>query len=117
MTFAFGIPVIRQRATRVTDPYSGEDSVLDWSNPDELLFPSCAVWQESSLEPDPIDQRRMQVVTVTKVVFPYDADVLPADRFVVHGVAYEVQGELERYHHPMTGWEPGSVANGRRVDG
>lgn len=117
MEFGFGVPVTRQRATRVTDPYSEEATDLDWSAPAEVTFPGCAVWQESSLEPDPIDQRRTQVVTVTKAILPFDADIEPGDRFVALGLTYDVQGEVERWHHPLTGWEPGAVVTGRRRDG
>jgi hypothetical protein len=117
MEFPFGTTVTRQRAGRTLDVYSQEATDLDWSAPEEVQFEGCAVWQESSLEPDPIDQRRMQVVTMTKVTLPYDADVEPLDRFIVLGHTYEVQGELERYKHPITGWAPGSIATGKRIDG
>lgn len=115
---AYGLTVTRQRAGRKADPYSGDDTLLDWDNTTDVAFENCAVWQESSVEPAPAGaELRAQVVTVTKVTLPYDADVEPGDRFLVLGKTYEVQGELERYHHPWTGWEPGSVMTGRRIDG
>ena len=48
---------------------------------------------------------------------PMDADFLPGDRFTAHGETYELVGEIQRMHHPMTGWEPGAVVTGRRPDG
>lgn len=115
MDFPHGEPVTRQRGTAVLDPYSAENTSVDWTTPDELIYDRCAVWQETSTEPT--QTGRAAVVTVTKAALPAGADVAPGDRFVTRGDTYEVQGEPEVVHSPFTGWEPGVVVTGRLVAG
>lgn len=116
--FPHGETVTRLRGTPIIDPYSQQTTGVDWSDPDRLDFPGCAVWQESSTEPsDQMGVIRAEVVTVTKCAVPFAADFLPSDRFEVRGRSYEMVGEIADWHSPLSGWEPGSVITGRRADG
>jgi len=119
--FPFGETVTRVRAGSTTDPYSGEQ-VPDWGTATTKDFELCAVWQESSVEPGGdgragVSVPRAEVVTVTKAVLPFVADFTPHDRFKVRGKTYEVVGEPADWANPFTGWEPGTVVTGRRIDG
>lgn len=117
ITFPHGETVTRLRGTPAIDPYSGEKSGVSWDDPDRLAFERCAVWQSSSVEPSDSLADRDQVVTVTNVAVPFDADIEPGDRFEARGRTYEVIGEPQRMRSPFNGWEPGAVVQGRRVDG
>lgn len=119
MTFLYGVTVTRQRAGAKPDPYSGLDTQDDWDNPLSEDFEGCAVWSESSVETQGQGSEiRNQVVTVISVTLPYGADVKPKDRLLLPGgIKIEVQGEVEQWKHPMTGWEAGAVAKGLRIDG
>lgn len=63
------------------------------------------------------------VTTHDTIYGPYAADVLARDVVTVPtgqpipAGDYEVDGEPERYRHPITGWEAGSVIRLTRVDG
>lgn len=113
--FPHGEPVTRLRAAEILDPYSKGPVDLDWENPRELVAPTCAVWQEQSNEPDEVG--REQVITVTKVAFPAGFDIAAADRFVARGETYQVHGDPFDWTSPFSGWRPGVVATGRKVDG
>lgn len=117
--FAFGVTVTRQRAGERPDPYSGLSTQDDWEHPLEEDFEDCAAWMESSTEVAPAgSELRTRVVTIFKVALPYNADVVSTDRLVIPGLGkVEVKGEVERWKHPMTGWEAGSIAIGMRIDG
>lgn len=111
--FRHGETVTRIRGTNSGPPYNE----IDWGKPDTEDYERCAVWQESSKEPIPDADGRASIVTVTKCVVPVDADILPTDRFRVRGQTYEVVGEIQRWHNPFTGWEPGAVVTGRWISG
>lgn len=118
MTYPSGATVVRQRAVEKRDPYSEENTFLDWATPIEATFEGCAVWQESAEEPAPQGtELRSQTIVVTKVTVPFDADIKPKDRLVIFGEKYEVRGPIDRVEHPMTGWRPGAVATGVWISG
>jgi hypothetical protein len=115
MDFPYGETVTRLRATTVTDPYSGEETSIDWGDPDGLAIDGCAVADGGSLEP--LQDARNAVESDFDVLAPFGSDVLATDRLVVRGLTCEVQGRPFDWHHPMTGWEPGMVVKAKIVEG
>ena len=115
MNFPYGETVTRLRGTAVTDPYSGEATTVDWSDPDALPIPGCGFNPGSSLEP--VQDARNAVITRPEVYLPADADVLAGDRLVVRSTTYEVDGDPALWRSPFTGWTPGLVAALKVVSG
>lgn len=113
--FPYGETVTRQRAQAVADRFSGEATALDWSSPDELAIAGCAFDPGSSSEP--LEQARGAVVTQPTVYAPRGADVLAADRIVVRGRTWQVDGDPADYRNPFTGWAPGLVIKLKAVTG
>lgn len=105
--FAHGETVTRLRATMVLDPYSGENGEPSWDDPDELDISGCAFDPGGSSEA--LDLARNVVTTQPKVYAPAGSDIAAADRVVVRGVTYEVDGNPALWRSPFTGWEPGLV--------
>lgn len=106
MDFPYGETVTRQRATQVSDPYSGETGP-SWSNPSEVDIEGCAFDPGGSSEA--LDLARNVITTQPTVYAPVGADITAADRLVVRGVTYEVDGDVAVWRNPFTGWEPGLV--------
>lgn len=115
MDFLHGETVVRQRGVPFLDPYSNEQTGIDWSDPATATFEHCAVWQDSSVEPT--QDARTAVITITSVAFTAGADVLAGDRLLIRGGTYEVQGDPFDWRSPFSGWEPGLVARAQRVEG
>lgn len=115
MTFFHGETVTRQRAAAATDPYSDDDTDLDWSDPDELPIDGVAVAPGPSLESAEAGRTRLDVDLT--LYLPFGADVLPLDRVVVRGDTYSVEGSRDDWHNPFTGLDAGSVVEVRRVKG
>jgi hypothetical protein len=113
--FPHGETVTRQRGVEVTDPYSGEATEIDWSNPDELEITGCAVADGGSLEP--VQDARNEVDSDFDVLAPYGSDVLAGDRLVIRALVCEVQGRPFDWLHPMTGWKPGTVIKAKIREG
>lgn len=105
--YSNGETVIRQRATPVEDPYSGEPIGLDWDNPNELDLEGCAIWPGSANEIYAIG-RNSEDVELT-VAAPSGSDVKRHDRIVVRGEVFEVDGTPWDYKSPLTGWTPGLI--------
>jgi len=115
MDFPFGETVTRLRATAVTDPYSGEATALSWDNPDELPISGCAFDPGTSTEP--VTDARNQVITQPVLYAPFGSDITAADRLVVRGRTWKVQGDPGEYRNPFTGWEAGMVIKLEDVQG
>ena len=115
MDFPYGETVIRQRASQVTDPYSGTTSGLSWANPSTVSISGCAFDPGSSGEV--LDLARNVTTTQPKVYAPAGSDIKAADRLVVRGVTYEVDGNVAEWRSPFTGWEPGIVVPLKRSEG
>ena len=69
----------------------------------------------SSSEPRLPNQER--VITDPALYCPVDTPFAPADKCVVDGVEYTVEGEPSRYRNRNAGKSPGSVVHLRRVSG
>lgn len=116
VTFAAGETVTRLRATTTANPYSGEpDGDPDWTTPSTLAIPGCGFDPGGSIES--ADARRDAVTTQPTVYAPSDADITAADRVLVRGVTYEVDGRPALWRSPFTGWEPGLVVQLRAYEG
>ncbi|MCA0217924.1 MAG: head-tail adaptor protein [Actinobacteria bacterium] len=97
--------VTRQRATRVTDPYSQEQTELNWDNPDEAAIAECIVAPDSTGES--ISVGRDQARESLTLLVPHGADIQPEDRVVVRGEVYTVDGFPFDYDFPFSDWQPG----------
>jgi hypothetical protein len=116
VTLPHGETVTRLRATAAADPYSGENTDLDWTDPDELTITGVAVEPARTSEPFE-DDGRIRVDIDFRLYVPYQADIQPLDRLVVRGETYEPEGMRLDWRNPYTGDTPGSVVDVRRVLG
>ena len=117
--FAFGETFTRLRAPLVSDPYSVEDIRAEWDDednpPDELDIEDCAFDPGGSDEP--VEAGRQAVITKPTVFAPFGSDIEAADRLIVRGKTYSVEGNPGDYRSPFTGWEPGRVVELKLVEG
>lgn len=113
MTFPFGEPVtVLTRAQTGTDRYG--NAVYGWPEPG-TTYDRCAFAPGTSTEP--VEPGRTAVLVDAVVYLPAGAEVGPADRLIVRGVTYEVQGEPGDWRSPYTGNRPGVAVPVRRVEG
>lgn len=110
-----GETVIRLRGTAATDPYSGETTSVDWSDPDDLALEGCAVWPGDTAEP--LRDARTMVVSDYVVAAPAGSDVLASDRVVIRGRTCQVVGDPFDWRSPFTGWQPGTIIQANVVEG
>lgn len=114
MKLPHGESVVRLRAAASPDPYSGENTDLDWSDPDMLLINGVAVEPVNSSEP--IDEPGLNRLEVDlRLYVPYQADIWPLDRLVIRDETYTVEGARLDWRNPYTGDTPGSVLDVKRV--
>lgn len=111
----YGETITRQRATGTTDRYSGQETNLSWTAPDELDIDGVAVEPVSSFEVIEVGRERIEIDL--RLYLPYGADVKANDRVVVRGNTYDVKGDRGDWHNPFTGAEPGSTVVCKRVKG
>ena len=98
-----------QRGTPRQGRYSAEATDLDWSSPTETEAPCLGFNPGGSTEVSAV--WRVAVSTQPTVYLPTGTDITPADRVVVRGVTYEVDGDPADWRSPYSGWRPGlSVA-------
>lgn len=95
------------RAASVTDPYSGEATDLDWSDPAEHEVPGCAFDPGTGSEPATTWRQGMSVTPT--LYAPHGADITAADRVRVRAQVYEVDGEPSSWVSPTTGAGHGLV--------
>lgn len=120
MSLPYGEQVIRLRATRVSDPYSGAVDQLDWSTPSRLPIDGCGVAPGSGAagnSTEPLRDNRTEVISRIDVYVPYGADVRALDRLIVAGVTWHVEGDPADWRSPLTGWDAGTVVSCTRVEG
>jgi head-tail adaptor len=115
MSLPHGETVTRLRAAAILDPYSGEATDLDWSDPDELAITGVGV------EPVGVSETTQdgseQLTIDARLYVPYQADILPIDRLVVRDEQFTVEGARLDWRNPYSGDTPGSVLEIRRVAG
>lgn len=115
MMFPHGQTVTRLRRGVIVDPYSQREQLGDWSEPDELSIPGCAVAPVSSAEAPTVD--RDKLTTLRTLYAPFGADIQAEDRIrTTDGAVWNVIGHPESWHHPMSGWKPGTVAALERIE-
>lgn len=115
MRYAFGETVTRLRATAATDPFSGEDTALDWDDPGTLDIPGIAVAPGAFVENNTPDRTRVDVSFT--LYGDFGDDIEPLDRVVVRGLTCEVIGQRQDWRSPFTGLQAGSVIEVRQVAG
>ena len=82
---------VRLRGTPVTDPYSGEETGVDWSNPDRLVLPRVSVQPVAGNE---VTFDRATVVSRWWLWVPGRPDVTAYDRIEFEGESYDVDGDV-----------------------
>ncbi len=113
--FAFGETVTRLRATPIEDPYSDDETELDWEFPSELDIDHCAVAAGGSTEP--VVTAREAVDSDFDVYMPAGVDVTAQDRLRIRGLVCEVAGRPFTWSSPFTGWTPGLVVQAKIREG
>lgn len=115
MRHPYGETIQRIRAIPVVDPYSGEESALDWSSVTELNIDGVAV--DDSKTTALIEVGREPVVTDFVLYPPAHSDITHADRVRVRGLVCRVEGRPSQPRNPFTGDEPGMVVHANIVEG
>jgi hypothetical protein len=107
-----GLTLTRLRGSRVEDGYGG--SRLDWSNPQTITIPGCAM---APVVEDEIHTAGRSAAVAAWTVYAPWADVEADDRVdTPHGL-YEVDGDPGRWESLYTGRKPGMTFRLRRVGG
>lgn len=108
--FPYGQTVVRLRRATKTDPYSGQPTLADWANADEVEIPGCAVAPVSAAEEPTVD--RDKLTTLRTLYGPFGVDIKAEDRIrTADGDLWNVIGDPKPWQNPMTGWEPGTVTH------
>ena len=115
MKFRYGVTVTRLRRQLVPDPYSGEDTLSDWSQATERAFAGCAVVPVSSEEAPTVD--RQALASMRTLFAPYGSDFTPEDRVrLADGSIWNVAGHPEHWHNAFTDWHAGTVVHLKRQE-
>ncbi|QSZ49407.1 hypothetical protein [Arthrobacter sp. D5-1] len=112
---ANGQMVIRERRRQITDPYSQDSTLADWSDPLELTLEGVAIAPSSSVESNAVD--RNPVVTQMSIYCGPDEDILAGDRIRDGATLWDVQGEVANWKNALTGWAPGAEFRVKKVTG
>lgn len=110
-----GETIVRLRRRLVDDPYSGEATLGDWSDADELEIKGVAIAPTSSVEVD--EAGRQMVVTGVSIYGAADADIAAEDRLRARSGLWDVVGDFVVWRSPFTGWEPGAQASIKKATG
>lgn len=110
-----GETVVRLRRRMVEDPYSGEETLGDWADPEESAVEGVAIAASSTVEP--VNDSRAQVITQMSIYCGPDEDIRPEDRIRARSGVWEVLGEIQAFPNPFTGWNPGSEFAIKKVSG
>lgn len=110
-----GETVVRERGAPVLDPYSQEQTGVDWSAPASLDIVGAAIAPSSSSEAATVDRRTL--ISSMSLYCGTGEDILPADRIRARSGLWEVEGEVAAWHNPLTGWDPGSEYLLKKVTG
>lgn len=84
--------------TAVADPYSGESTRIDWTNPAEFVQPRCSV---QPVQGNELTFNRDTVITRWQLWGPADMPVTAYDRIQHRGDVYEVDGDIMRWSAPL----------------
>lgn len=103
--FEHGETVVRQRRKTIADPYSGKQTLGDWTNPDEHTLEGAFVASSSTSSTREATRTQLLEEKSLYVTDP-GADVLAGDRIKAGGVVYEIDGIPNADVNPFTGWQP-----------
>lgn len=113
--FGHGETVVRLRRKLVADPYSQQDTLGDWSDPDRLPIAGVAVAPSSSFSVR--DATRSQVSMSMSVYAPAGSDVQPGDRIEAASGVWLLDGAAMDWANPFTGTQFGVELQATRVVG
>lgn len=111
----YGETLYRQRRRLVMDEYSQEETLPDWSNPDELPLEGAAIAPSTSTKTRTVDRTIVQ--TSMSLYTAPGEDVRPEDRIRATSGIWQVKGEVANWTHPSTGWRPGAEFSVEKVEG
>lgn len=103
--------ITRLRAAPVIDPYSGEVTGLEWSDPDRLPIEGCSV-QPGPAQRQDLDRRSS--VTILFTVWAPTSDVTEQDRVEYAGETYAIDETIQVWDFPPLAH---AVIPLRRVEG
>ncbi len=112
---ANGERVVRLRRKMVLDPYSEQETLGSWDDPDELPIDGCAIAPSSSTEP--ANDNRQMVITGMSIYGPPDMDVQAHDRIRARTGVWDVEGDNADWVNAFTGWRPGAEFRIEKVVG
>lgn len=101
--------VTRLRGTSAPNAYG--DATTSWTSPARLTIEGCAFQPEDGQE---ILADRTAVISRWRWFGPPEADVRSSDRLEVDGIAYDIDGSVQKWDDPDLGHQ---VALCRRADG
>ena len=90
------------------------DTVPDWDDTTTEDVAHVAVAPGSS---DENNDRRSGTVVGLTLYLPPGTDIDAADRVIVRGDTYEVDGDAGDWRSPFTGWRPGIEVAIKKADG
>jgi hypothetical protein len=105
--------ITRVRAGSTTDRF--DNTVPDWSDPDELDIEGCAVAPRDAEEDR--TNGRQAVIVGFNIYAPPGADIRPTDRVVARGETHEIDGDPGVWVDPFSQTEKGVEIRTRRVEG
>ena len=110
-----GETVVVLTGTPKMDPYSGEQTGTDWTNPSES--PVGNVLCEPRPSGEPVQAARNAVTSGWTLYFQGEPTTPPTaqDRIRVRGIDYQVMGEPSDWR--LGSWRPGIVVQVERVTG
>lgn len=113
--FTRGETITRIRAGVVLDPYSNEETGLDWDAVIETDIANVALEPRPSSEPV---QDARNAVTSGFTLYAWRAvDLTPADKVRMRGVVYDIDGEPADWRNPYSGRLVGTIIQTKAVDG
>lgn len=112
---ANGETVTRERAQLVPDPYSGENTKRDWTDPDTLDIEGVAIAPSTGTETQSEDRNTRE--TPMSLYCAPGIDVLPHDRIRARSGLWNVEGEVADWKNALTGWNPGMEFRVKKVTG
>lgn len=113
--FTAGETVVRLRRKLVLDPYSEQQTLGDWSDPDELPIVGAAVAPSSSFSVR--DPSRSQVSYSMSLYAPTGSDVQAGDRIRSASGLWLLDGGAMDWRNPFTGTTFGIELQATRVEG
>lgn len=117
MTFPLLFDVGVHRYTAGSSQGYGETSD-DYTPPKDSAGTAVKVYGWSTPKSDePKLAGHDRIIVDLELLIPPDMTLGPYDLVDVDGVQYEVIGEPEDYNHGFHAWQPGRVANLRKVSG